>query len=204
MGIALREEGRGKVGPETKAASKRTNRGSHGRKGCVIRVPDEGTSGERSNEQTKRMATCTGGGGQMIRHIAICEIILMFSTNYVNAMEKKETTATATVTATLGSRNSADAYFQFRRACELAGLARDRPLSLPAVNFYVCVWFLPSFLPPSLFLFTCVSRIAELRTYYASIEFYFDSKSSLETNMLQRKSDLFCLCVYFSRVFVNV
>lgn len=63
MGIALQEEGRGKVGPETKAASKRTNRGSHGRKGCVIRVPDEGTSGERSNEQTKRMATCTGGGG---------------------------------------------------------------------------------------------------------------------------------------------
>lgn len=70
MGIALQEEGRGKVGPETKAASERAraseraSRGSHGRKGCVIRVPDEGTSGKRSNERTNERTnySCIYGG----------------------------------------------------------------------------------------------------------------------------------------------
>lgn len=83
------------MGPETKAASERaserTNRGSHGRKGCVIRVPDEGTSGERSNEPTnKRTVTCAEGcrlGDSAYRTAFRCDT---FSTNYVGRVGKKE------------------------------------------------------------------------------------------------------------------
>lgn len=86
---------KGKVGPETKAASERaserTNRGSHGRKGCVIRVPDEGTSGERSNEPTnKRTVTCAEGcrlGDSAYRTTFRCDT---FSTNYVGRVGKKK------------------------------------------------------------------------------------------------------------------
>lgn len=75
--------------------------------------------------------------------------------------------------------------FSSAARARLTRLARDRPLSLPAVNSCVCVRCLPSFLPSSFSLslplrVRVTARTAELRTYYASIEFYFNSKSSLE------------------------
>lgn len=77
-----------------------------------------------------------------------------------------------------------------------------------------CGAFLPSFLLLSLPLRVRVTaRTAELRTYYASIEFYFNSKSSLEISehaLAKVESILFVrstynvFSMYFTWLFDNV
>lgn len=132
------------MGPE------RTSRGSHGRKGCVIRVPDEDTSAAkgRTNERT------TWTRGTAIRR-GIATRTLMQSIWHKLRDEGRKTTTT-----TRRDGGGGDALFPKLvvvrifsfTARELGRLARDRPLSPPA-DSSACDVFLPSFLPFSLFFF---------------------------------------------------
>lgn len=158
----------------------------------------------------------------MIRRIATfrCDT---FSTNYVAAFGKKEEhdeeqrrrrRRRRSIPETPPMRifsSAARASLRDSHAIDLFPYRRLIPVS-------ACGAFLPSFLPPSLSLslplrVRVTARTAELRTYYASIEFYFNSKSSLEISehvlakvgsILLIRSTCNVFSMYFTWIFDDV
>lgn len=76
------------------------SRGSHGRKGCVIRVPDEGTSGEKVERSERAERGGCGGADSAHRNATprrfkrtVCERLVR---NYDEIKEASRRDATAT------------------------------------------------------------------------------------------------------------